>query len=794
MPIDLEKYQIPREALRWDCPLELLAPKIDELLPDFSVIGQERALKSLRLGLGINKPGFNIFVSGFPGTGRHTAVDFLLKQQIHCADDLSDWCYVYNFQNPATPRWLSFRAGSGKLFQRDIHDFIAQFNRKATTLLQGEFFLESQKRIFENFERVKAEKLAQFEQQLDQFGLKLELTQTGAYTKFALVSISDGQAVNLDVPEATSPEHLEKVGKNLTPISGLSVVLKEIRAAEKSMRIRQTELLQKLVSPLILQPVHEIKQKFPDSKVEIYLDELFTSLLTDLENIAQTDRIKNSDKYIFAAEELWKYQVNLILDNSQRLETPVIYEENPSVTNIFGTLERTNGKPPLNFLNIRSGSLLQANGGYLVLNISNSPNLNTLWRRLKPALSANLLVIEPNGSSNDMPVVTLRPEPIPLKVKVILIGEDDDYYHLLYDDAEFIHLFKVRADFDTQVSRTNRVVQQLAAYLTKQSRLEKWLPLAPSGLAALIEESVRLSGMQTKISTRLRTLVDLAHEANYWAETEGTRQIERSHIETAIREQLERESLVEARVRERYRDGMTLINLTGSEIGQINSLVIREDGHYEFGKPNRITVRTSMGRSGIVNIDRDSDLSGRSHTKGVSILKGFFRGTYAQDKEINLTASICFEQSYARIDGDSASAAELFALLSSIAQIPIRQDLAVTGSINQFGEIQPVGGINEKVEGFFNICCDAGLSGTQGAIIPFRNLSDLQLRPEIVRAVEAGDFTLFAINHVNEGLEILSGIPAGERDDTGTFPEGSFNFLVDESLHELNRKDKESNE
>jgi predicted ATP-dependent protease len=794
MPIDLLKYKIPLEALRWECPLELLTENNEEELLDLPVIGQERAMKSLRLGLSIKKPGFNIFVSGFPGTGRHTTIAYLLKSHVSSKEVPGDWCYVYNFQNPVAPQWLSFQAGSGKFFQREMNDFILQFNRKVTTLLQGDFFLESQKRIFENFEKIKTNKLAEYEQQVTQFGLKLELIQTGAYTKFSLVTVTDGQVINLETPELTQSDKLEKLEHQLAPINQLAQVLQEIRNAEKAMRNRLAELLQKLVSPLLLQPINELKQKYPNPKIEAYLDGVYTALLADLENSAQTERIKISDKFILTMEELWKYQVNLVLDNSYRHETPIIFEEIPSLVNIFGTIERANGKLPPNFLNIRSGSLLQANGGYLVINISNSPNLNAFWRRLKQTLSNNQLVIEPNSNTNETPVITLRPEPIPLNLKIIVIGEDDHYYHLTYDDTEFLKLFKVRADFDTQVPRSNRVIQQYAAHLKKLSRQENWLPFQPSGLAALIEESVRLSGSQAKFSTQLQTLSDLAHEANYWAETDDTGQITRSHIETAIREQVERESLVEERIRERYLDGLTLINLTGSEIGQINSLVIREDGHYEFGKPNRITVRTSMGRSGIVNIDRDSDLSGRSHTKGISILKGFFRGTYAQDKEINLTASICFEQSYARIDGDSASAAELFALLSSIAQIPIRQDIAVTGSINQFGEIQPVGGVNEKIEGFFYICRDAGLTRTQGVIIPSRNTLDLQLRPEIVRAIQAGDFHIFCITSVNEGLEILSGIPAGKKDADGNFTEGTFHFLVDESLHELNRKDKENDD
>lgn len=794
MTVDLSKYAVPPEVLRWECPLELLSANSDETMPDLPVIGQDRAMKSLRLGLSINKPGFNIFVSGYPGTGRHTAVRYLIEKQNQTNGVLNDWCYVYNFKNIPVPQYLSFKAGLGKIFQREMDEFIGQFNRKVTTLLQGDFFLNSQKKIFESFEKFKTEKLAEFEKRSVQHGLKLELTQTGAYTKFSLVSVSDGKSVNLDAPEVARSDQLEKSENQLNLVNQLSGVLQGIRDAEKNMRQKLIDLQQKLISPLLLQPLNELKQKYSNQRVNDYLDDVQTALLQKLEKSVYDEDSQRTEDSRLTPDDLRKYHVNLILDNSGRNQPPVIFEEIPSLINLFGTIERSTSRKPPDFLNIRSGSLLAANGGYLVINLSNAANLNALWRRLKQALATNQIGIEPNSGQTEAPFMTLRPEPIPLNLKIILIGEDHHYYHLLYNDDDFPNLFKIRADFDTRVSRSNQVIQQFAGFFQKLNQQEKLQPFHPSGLAAIIEEAVRHSGSQTKISTHLQLLSDLVHEANYWAETDQTSQIERSHVETAIREQIQRRNLVEERVHERYIDGTTLINLTGSEIGQINSLVVREDGEHEFGKPNRITVRTSMGRSGIVNIDRDSDLSGRNHNKGVSILKGFFRGTYAQDKEINLSASICFEQSYSRIDGDSASAAELYALLSSITQVPIRQDIAVTGSINQFGEIQPVGGVNEKIEGFFQICHQVGLTGKQGVIIPTRNLLDLQLRPEIIRAVAAGDFHIYSITHVDDGLEIMTGIPAGEKDDEGNYPEGTFHFLIDEALHELNRKDKESND
>jgi len=806
MAINLSKYEIPPEELRWECPSQVFE-EMDSNELELPVLGQERAMKSLRLGLDLKQPGYHVFVSGFPGTGRHTAVRYLIEQRLDADELPNDWCYVYNFKNPNQPVVLAFPAGKASEFKKEIDDLIQYLVLKISSLFSDKFFAQKRNEIIQDFEKEKYQRLNEFENQVSQQNLSLKSIQTGAYTRFILTSVGDDNLVAFDdinitpdTSEKSSSQHTTLPEKQSVLARQLSAVLQQIRQDEQTMKSRLNKLERDLIMPLLLQPFRNLMNKYPDKKITTFLTDLQQSILNDPSQFLLNKRqLKNNqfEKNGSLTTLFEQFRVNVVLDNSELTGRPVIYEEVPTLINLFGTIERVkdrDGNSQPSFLNIRSGSILRANGGFLVVNLSNLSNLNSFWLRLKQVLKTGLLPVEPNYYSSESPVTTLRPEPIPVNFKVILIGEDHHYYHLFHHDNEFAKIFKIRADFDVIAPKNNHLIQQYIAFIHKMCQAEDLLPFQNEALALLVEEGVRLAGWRTKLSTEMSRIADLAREANYWAETDGSAEVTAENVATAIQEMVTRANLYEERILERFLEGYTLLSLSGKKVGQINSLVIREDGDYQFGKPNRLTAVASVGRSGIINIERDSDLSGRTHTKGIAILKGYFRGLYAQEKELNFTASLCFEQSYSRIDGDSASSAEVYALLSSLGNVPIRQDIAVTGSINQFGEIQPIGGVNEKIEGFFRLCQQFKLTGEQGVIIPSRNLIDLQLSRDVVQAVKDGQFHIYAIDTVDEGLEILSGLRAGKKDKQGKFPEKSFHYLVDRKLHELNRKDKDGND
>lgn len=802
MTVNLTKYELKPKQLRWKCPIELIKKNAHVKELDVPVIGQDQAMKSLRLGIDMKQPGYHVFVSGFPGTGRHTAVKYLLEFKANTGATPFDWCYVYNFQDPNKPTAISLPAGQAGQFKKDIEELIRYSGQKIPGILKGDFYRKKQLELIDKSENSIKRHLQKFEKLVVNSDLSLDSILTGAYSKYILKDKNAG--IPLDRDEIHASKIAKKSQTALVPeiqpelSTRLSEMLQHIRLNEEGLNDQLRKLEQELVRPLLIAPFQRLREKYSSQACQNYFNQMQTYILENLTPFREKQPQAKKDQFQTngtTGHNFREYQVNIVLDNSQLSGVPVICEETPTLINLFGIIERPhnlNGQPQPDFLNIRPGSLLNANGGYLVINLSNLSSHSSFWIRLKQILKTNSFHIETNYPRAESPLITLRPEPIPIDLKVILIGEDHHYYELLHHDTEFLNIFKIRADFDTQATRTNHLITQYIAFLQRLAEEEKLLPFHSTGLAMLVEEGVRVAGWCTKMTTEMSRIADFAREASYWAETEHSDVITETHVATAIREMASRLNLLEGRVREQIITGYTLINLTGTAIGQINSLVIREDGEYQFGKPNRLTARSSIGRSGIINIERESDFSGRSHSKGISILKGYFRGTYAQDKELNFSASLCFEQSYSKIDGDSASAAEVFVLLSSLAEIPIRQDIAVTGSINQFGEIQPVGGVNEKIEGFFFLCEEEGLTRNQGVIIPARNLIDLQLRQEVVEAVKTGKFTIYAIDSIDEGLVILTGMPAGVRNKKGKFRTRTIHYLVDEKLRELNRKDKDS--
>ncbi|MCP2619492.1 glutamate--tRNA ligase [Candidatus Aminicenantes bacterium AC-335-K20] len=564
--------------------------------------------------------------------------------------------------------------------------------------------------------------------------------------------------------------------------------LKEIDEETKEL-IREWDVHS--VTDLIKEEVNRVRKGYQHPKIKEYLDEVESNLIKDIDLFRGTPKekfeLKEEDPFI-------PYRVNLLVDNSQTKGAPVIIETNPTYINLFGTIEiaysRT-GAWKTDFTKIKAGSLLRANGGYLVFYAMDALLEPGVWTTLKRTLRNQVIEIQAYNPGVLITGTALKPEPIKADVKVVLIGDEYIYQLLYHVDEDFKKIFKVKAEFDYQMPKEKKTIYQYCSFLKKICEDEKLLPFDKTAVAALIEYGVRLAGRQNKLSTRFNIIADVIREADYWARKEKKKIVRESHVKKAIYERFERVSLIEDKIQELIEEGTIMIDTEGEVVGQVNGLSIYQIGEFMFGKPTRITAKTSIGRSGIISIEREAALSGRTHDKGVLILTGYLRSKYAQDKPLTVTASICFEQSYSGVDGDSASSTEVYAILSSLSGLPLRQDIAVTGSLNQKGEIQPIGGVNEKIEGFFDVCKAKGLTGTQGVIIPEKNVKDLMLRDDVIQAVKEGKFHIYPIKTIDEGIEILTGVKAGKRKPDGTFEKGTVNYLVDKTLREFAEQWKE---
>ncbi|MBP1709667.1 MAG: ATP-dependent protease La, partial [Deltaproteobacteria bacterium] len=585
-------------------------------------------------------------------------------------------------------------------------------------------------------------------------------------------------------------ETFERMSQKLVEFaSEMESIFAELQKREKDFEEKMKALDKELVLPLLNESVEIIKQKYPHEKLNLYLSELTQDILSNF-TLFLPRREKETPFPSPAPTELFtEYQVNVLVDNSETKGIPIIIEKNPNYRNLFGGIEKIldqrYGVWRTDFSRIKAGSLLKANGGYLVMNLLDAAIEPGVWPNLKRVLKNRSVEVQSFDPLYLFTMSTLKPEPIELNVKVILLGDNYLYYLLNTFDDDFKDIFKIKADFDTVLNNEEKTVKQYASFIKKICDEKKLRPLDKGGVAAIIEHGVRLADRQKKITTKFYKLSDVLSESNYWADKDGSPIIRDHHVEKAIKHQEYRVNLIEKKIQEMIEDGLLMIDTEGKVVGQVNGLSVYDLGDYSFGKPSRITAKTSMGRAGIINIEREADLSGKTHDKGVLILGGYLRGKYAQNKPLSMSASICFEQSYGGIDGDSASSTEIYAVLSSLADLPLRQDIAVTGSVNQKGEIQPIGGVNQKIEGFFDVCRAKGLTGTQGVMIPHQNVGDLLLRKDVIKAVEGKKFYIYSIKTVDEGIELLSGLPAGEKQADWAYVEGTVNHLVDKKLQVL---------
>lgn len=797
--------EVPVDKLRWSCDLsDYDFISTDDLKPCDKILGQERALKALELGLDMEYLGYNLFITGKSGTGRSSTIKKLLKNRKRDGIVFDDKCYVNNFKDPDMPRAISLPAGQGNQFKKDMENLVKTLKKHIPSLLESEKYQKSKDAITENFKKRQHDLVKEFEDKVKSENFTVVQVQIGPYTKPDIFPIIDKKPVNLDNLERMveegkySKEEFEKIKEKHQEFSReITQISKKINNQQKDLSKKLNELENKIITPLVEEETEEIQKKYKNNSIDSYLNEVKKNVLQNISRFLEKEEQSSAIpglKLPQIKDNFTDYSVNVLVDNSDTKSSPVIIETHPSYKNLFGIIERRmdrTGHWVTDFTKIKAGSLLRANGGFLVVNALDLLLEPAVWPSLKRTLLNQKIEPETYDPFPMFSTSALKPEPIECNVKIIMIGDPFIYQLLYFRDQDFDKIFKIKADFDLVTENNSQNIYQYACFIKQLCERENLRPFDNSGISGVIEYAVRLAGRQNKISTHFNSLVDLLREADYWAKKEQENIIQKKHVKKAIRERIERLNLIEKKIQEMIEQGTLMVDTEGSVVGQVNGLSVYDLGEYSFGRPTRITAKTSMGRAGIINIEREADLSGKTHNKGILILSGYLRSKYAQDKPLTISASICFEQSYSGVDGDSASSSEAYALISSIANLPLRQDIAVTGSINQKGEIQPIGGVNQKIEGFYDVCKAKGLTGTQGVIIPEINIPDLMLREDVVEAIKNKKFHLYSVKNIDQGIEMLIQKKAGERLKNGNFEQGSVNDIVNKKLLEFAVKLKE---
>jgi lon-related putative ATP-dependent protease len=780
---------LPPEKLRKICEPKLLGcGSSDEMYLLETIIGQERAVRALQFGLGIKNSGFNIYVAGPPGTGRTTAVEQFLAAVARDKPAPADWGYVNNFADSYRPNALSLPAGRAKILRADMKRLLEEAQQEIRRVFTSEEYAARRNETNNLFQHRRETIFNNLNRRAEEAGFLIQVSPVGLMT----IPLLKGRPINEEEFMGLSAEEKEAIGQKQKPLQEeLQAALRQAKRLEREAVEAIRQLDQEVARFALNHMVDELQEKYQDlPEVVSYLDEVQHDVLANLDDFRQDPEEAQAGLPVKAAgaSPLRKYEVNVLVDNDGRQGAPVIVELNPTYGNLFGRIEQEAqfGALITDFTMIREGSLHRANGGYLVMPVDEVLRNPFTWDSLKRALRNKEIVVEDAGEK--MGLITtkgLRPEPIPLDIKIILVGHPRFYYMLHSLDENFSELFKVKADFDTQMERTEQTMRDYAAFVCTLCEHEGLKHLDGPALAAIVEHSSRLAGDQDKLSTSFGEIADYIREASYYAGQEKTTYVTAAHVRQAIEARYYRSSLIAEKSRELIAQNTIMIDVEGARVGQVNGLSVIDLGDIAFGRPSRITVSITVGEEGLIDIEREAMLGGPFHTKGVLILAGFLAERYAQDKPLSLSARLVFEQSYSGVDGDSASSTELYALLSGLSGLPLKQSIAVTGSVNQKGEVQAIGGVNEKIEGFFEICQAKGLTGEQGVLIPASNVRNLMLKETVVEAVRAGKFRIWPVTTIDEGIEILTGIKAGQRQAGGSFEPDSVNDRVDKRLREL---------
>ncbi len=757
-----------------------------------TIIGQERAVRALRFGLGIKEKGFNIYASGRPGTGRTTAIERFVEEIAAKEHAPFDWCYVNNFRDSYRPHVLRLPAGQAGKFRTDMDKFIAAVVREIRRAFESEEYATHRESVVKKIQDQKQQLLEGLNEQAHKLNFALQPSAAGLLT----IPLVKGKPITEEGFLALTPAEKESITKTQGDLeTTIDTVSRQIKALDKSAGEALQKLDREVATYAIKHSVNDIQQDYQGiADIQAYLEEVQNDILENIPDFKPEHEEEAEPQLPFLKRKenpLKKYIVNVLVENAEGHGAPVVMERNPTYSNLFGKIEQEAnfGALTTDFTLIRPGSLHKANGGYLVLPIEEVIASPLSWESLKHALQNKEISVEDTaGKLEIISTRSLKPDPIPLDVKVILIGRPDVYQLLLQYDDQFSELFKVKADFDTQMERSEEHIVDYGAFISHLCEDENLKHLDASAMARIVEHGSRLADDQQKLSTHFGEIADVIREASYYASLENASFITSAHVRQAVDERFYRSSLVQERIKEMILRDEIKIDVDGAQCGQVNGLSVIQMGDIEFGQPSRITVSIGMGREGLIDIEREAKLGGPIHTKGVLILSGYLTDKYAQDKPLSLVARLVFEQSYSGVEGDSASSTELYAILSALSGLKVQQGIAITGSVNQKGEVQAIGGVNEKIEGFFAVCQAKGLTGKQGAIIPASNTGNLMLKEEVVGAIRDGQFHIWPVKTIDEGIEILTGVRAGERLPEGGFPENTVNALVDKRLRELAEK------
>ena len=798
---------LPPEALRqrFD-PSGFDFETTDDLPAETEVVGQDRAVEALDFGMNIDAEGYNVFALGPTGTGRRELVQHLLEEQAATEDTPPDLCYVNNFDDEREPRALELPAGRGCELKEDVDALIEDLQTALPGTFESEEYQSRREMIQEEVREGQEAALEDLQERAREEGIALIRTPQG----FVFTPIRDGEVVPPEEVESMPEEKREKVQQKIENYQEeLQEILRKVPEHQREARRRIEELNEEMATLVIDDLVEDLHEKYADLDAVLeFLDSVRADLIENVDFFVQAAQQGQTPQQQGPAQMMqqqgqqgggqqapapdgafWRrYRVNLIVDNEDTEGAPVVYEDNPNYQNLVGQVEQIAqmGALVTDFNLIRKGALHEANGGYLVVDARQLLTHPYAWEGLKRALRNEEIQIESPGQALGLiRTLTLEPEAVPLDVKIVVVGERLVYYLLNALDPDMDRLFKVMADFDDQIDRTEAQEDAYADLIATTVEHRDLKPFHRSGVARVLEHSLRMVSDTEKLSAQVADIRDLMTEADHWAQDDGADTVTDEHVQRAIDAQIYRADRLRERVQESIEREKVYIDTDGETIGQINGLSYLEMGGFSFGKPNRITARVRLGKGEIVDIEREAALSGPIHSKGVLILSGFLEGRFAQRYPLSLSARLVFEQSYGGIDGDSASSAELYALLSALAEVPLKQNLAVTGSVNQRGVVQPIGGVNEKIEGFFDVCEERGLTGDQGVLIPATNTDNLMLRPDVVAAVEAGEFHIYPVETVDDGIEALTGVEAGTRDEQGAFPDDTLNGQVEAQLREF---------
>jgi predicted ATP-dependent protease len=781
--------ELPPHLLRGVCPLDQFQfNDTSELEPLDAVIGQQRAVQAIDFGLNMKSQGYNIFVTGDAGTGKSSIVRDIVLQYAARLPAPDDWCMVNNFEDEYCPKAMRVPSGKATAFSKSIHRLIEDIQAEIPRTFDSKLVQEQLADIRNSF----TDQQKSLMDNVDVFAEPRHIRISRDESGYQALPLMDGKPIGSDEFDLLPLEKRSEIEGNIQKVqTELETALREVNRFNQIVDEREDAFMKTTAEKLLdekLAPFLETYSEFEDILSFIYA--LKADVVENLDSFLSPFSSENGETVDRNEERrardtfFRRYRVNVLVTQKQDKGAPVICESNPTYPNVIGRIERRAymGAVTTDFTLVQAGSLLKASGGYLLMEIEPLLQNPFIWEALKRSLQNQYLAIEDIPSDPGYQSVSLRPEQIPLDVKVILMGDYELFESLQNYDSIFNKIFRVRADFDDEAPLNPDTILQYARFIARVCRDEALLPFTPDAVAAVIEDSFRAVEDRTRLSLRFGPTVGLLKEADYWANQNHSPRVTEQYVMRALKEYRFRYNLYEEKIHESYMDGSVLMDIESSVVGQVNGLAVYQIGEISFGRPSRITAETYLGKSGVVNIERETNLSGSTYDKGVLILSGYLGRTFARLHPLSLTISIAFEQNYGVIDGDSASSAELYAVISSLSDVPVFQGIAVTGSVNQKGEVQAIGGVNEKIEGFYDLCSARGLTGRQGVMIPASNVRNLMLKQEVVKAVLKGEFHIYPVSTISEGIEILTGIPAGVASDDGIYPDATIYGRVQHKL------------